>query len=105
MTIAKSVLLWTCLFFSAITYADNYPKNSDIDIQHYEFKLWLSDKHDSIRGEATLFVRFKMAGQKLIRLDLTNAAVELLGKGMIVSRVVNKGVPLSFSHQSKRLTL
>jgi len=80
------------LFISAclivpVVYADNYPKNLAIDIQHYQFKLWLSDKHDSIRAETTVILHFKKAGIQLVRLDLSNATSELQGKGMTVASV------------------
>ena len=100
----KSLL--TLVFIAALpvlSYADKYPKNFDIDIQHYQFKLWLSDRNDSIRAEATVVLSFKKAGVELVRLDLTNVSSELQGKGMTVASIMSKGMGLSFSHRSNEL--
>ena len=99
------VFVVACLLTPAIGYADKYPKNLDIDIQHYQFKLWLSDRNDSIRAEATLIVSFKKAGIQFIRLDLTSAVAELQGKGMYVTSIISNGNSLSFSHRTNELLI
>jgi aminopeptidase N len=88
-----------------LSYGDTYPKNFDIDIQHYQFKLWLSDKHDSIRAEATVFLNFRKAGIQQVRLDLTNVSAQLQAKGMTVANVMSNGKSLSFSHRSNELLI
>lgn len=88
-----------------LSYSDTYPKNFDIDIQHYQFRVWLSDKNDSIRAEATVFLTFRKAGIQLVRLDLTNVSSELQGKGMAVASVMSNGKSLSFSHRSSELLI
>ncbi len=99
-------LLYTaCLLTPLINRADRYPKNFDIDIQHYQFKLWLSDKNDSLRAEATLTLNFKKAGVQLVRLDLTNTTSDLQGKGMTVTGITSEGKSLSFSHRSNELLI
>ena len=70
---------------------DTYPKNPNIDVINYIFKLDLSDNTDEIAGEATIDVRFLAAGIEELRLDLINASSNLGGKGMTVSRVVSMG--------------
>jgi aminopeptidase N len=97
------IATYSCLAISS--YADTYPKNLDIDIQHYQFKLWLSDMNDSIHAEATVMLRFKKAGVQLVRLDLTNSSSELQGKGMVVSTVTSNGKTLSFSHKQNELLI
>ncbi len=86
-------------------HCDNYPKNSGIDIQHYRFKLSLSDKNDSIRAEATVMLMFKLASVQTVRLDLTNASNELQGKGMTVASVTSGGNSFFFSHRSNELII
>jgi aminopeptidase N len=99
------IFLSAYLFLPEVAYCDKYPKNLDIDIQHYQFKLWLSDRNDSIRAEATLILNFKKAGIQLVRLDLTSASSELQGKGMIVVSITSNGKSLSFSHRSNELLI
>jgi aminopeptidase N len=93
------VFLSACLLLPRVGHCDKYPKNPDIDIQHYQFKLWLTDRNDSIRAEATLSLNFRKAGIQLVRLDLTSASPELQGKGMTVTSVTSNGTSLSFSHR------
>jgi aminopeptidase N len=99
------IFLSMCLLLPVAGYGDTYPKNLNIDIQHYQFKLWLSDKHDSIRAEATVMMNFKKAGIQQVRLDLTNASSELQGKGMTVVSIASNGRSLSFSHRSNELLI
>jgi aminopeptidase N len=98
-------LLAICLFTPMINRADRYPRNVDMDIQHYQFKLWLSDKNDSLRAEATLILNFKKAGVQQVRLDLTNATTDLQGKGMTVRGITSEGKALSYSHRSNELLI
>lgn len=99
------IFLSACLLISVNGYCDKYPKNLDIDIQHYQFKLWLSDRNDSIRAEATLVLNFKKVGIQQVRLDLTNASSELQGKGMTVVSITSNGKSVSFSHRSNELLI
>lgn len=62
-------------------FSDTYPKNLNIDVINYIFKLELFDKTDEITGEATVDVNFLVVGIKKLRLDLTNANKELNGQG------------------------
>ncbi len=50
-------ILFTALSFNA--WADNYPKNYNIDVLHYNFKIQLSDKTDEIIGTTKINVVFK----------------------------------------------
>lgn len=51
--------------------ADSYPKNTDIDVLHYVFELWLSDASDHVEGTATVQIRFLAAGVGGFSIDLT----------------------------------
>ncbi len=95
------ILLLQTLF----AFADRYPKNNDIDILHYQFNLWLSDRNDTLRAEATILLNLKKNDIQQIRLDLANATAELQGKGMIVMSVSSEGKSLSFSHRSNELII
>lgn len=86
--------------FPVFVFADLYPKNPNIDVINYIFKLELSDSTDEIVGEATVNVRFMTAGISELRLDLTNATKDLNGKGMIVSRVVSEGKAIEYRHEN-----
>ena len=103
--LASFILLLLCLLASEDARSDNYPKNLNIDVQHYKFKLWLSDANDSIRAEATLMVSIKKAGVQQIRLDLTNVSTDLQGKGMTVTSITSEGKSLTFSHRSNELLI
>ncbi len=99
------VLLNIGMLIAMNGHCDIYPKNPGIDIQHYRFKLSLSDKNDSIRAEATVMLTFKKEGIQNVRLDLTNTSNELQGKGMTVVSVTSGGDSFSFSHRSNELII
>jgi aminopeptidase N len=82
--------------------ADNYPRQPAIDIQHYIFRVTLSDESDEIAGETTVSVRFVNGGVSSFWLDLAAAAN---GKGMTVSEVTSAGAAAQFAHQNGRLTI
>ena len=95
----KLVLLLPLLCFQALsTYADNYPKNLNIDILHYTFELKLSDATDEIWGVTTIRVLFKKEGIDKLRLDLVKANEALQGKGMTVESIMQQGKTLAYSH-------
>lgn len=84
---------------------DTYPKNYGLDVVNYAFELTLTDDSDVINGRTTIDIRFKVDGQREIRLDLINRADALEGKGMVVS-VVRKGDdPLVFVHEGDELKI
>lgn len=82
--------------------ADNYPRQPDIDVQHYVFRVTLTDDNDEIAGETTATIRFVKDGVAKVALDLTSAAN---GKGMAVSEVTVDGAAVQFRHQSDRLEI
>ncbi len=97
-------ILIICLFlifaFPNSAFADTYPKNPNIDVINYIFKLDLSDSTDEIIGEATIDVNFLVDGISELRLDLINASKELSGKGMSVSRVISDGKTVEYRHEN-----
>src|ERR1700735_543749 len=88
------------LLCAPLAVADNYPRQPAIDIQHYIFRVTLSDENDEIAGETTVTVRFVKDGVSSFWLDLASAAN---GKGMTVSDVT--GSAAHFTHQKGRLTI
>ncbi len=89
-------------FCASAAFADAYQRQPSIDIQHYVFRVELSDASDEIAGEATVTVRFVKGGVSSFWLDL---ATPNAGKGMTVSEVTAKGAPVQFTHRDDRLTL
>src|SRR3984957_1357556 len=68
-----------------------------IDVQHYTFRIALNDQSDTIKGQATVDIKF-LNDVKVIHLNLVkpNGA----GKGMLVSSVTEQGKRLTFSQDS-----
>ena len=60
----------TLLLWSAILWADPYPRQPDIDAIHYTFRLTLSDSTDEISGQGTADIRFLRDGIREFALDL-----------------------------------
>jgi aminopeptidase N len=83
-------------------WADSYQRQPGIDVEHYVFRVTLSDDSDAIAGEATAAIRFLDDGIREFWLDLASAAG---GKGMTVSAVNSNGRAVHFTHQSDRLQI
>ncbi len=79
---------------------DNYPKNPDIDIQHYRFALILSDDTDEVRGETEIEVLLKKAGITQLRFDLIKKSSTAKDKGMLVTDVTANGQALVYVHEN-----
>jgi aminopeptidase N len=73
----------------------------DIDVQHYKFKIELSDQSDAINGEALVKVKFLKASNQL-QLDLAGLEDE---KGMIVFDVTESGKKLIATQANDKLTV
>jgi aminopeptidase N len=82
--------------------ADSYPRQAGVDVQHYIFRVTLSDENDGIAGDTTAVIRFTQAGVTQVALDLASPGD---GKGMTVSEVTVDGAPTRFTHESNRLTI
>ena len=73
--------------------ADTYPRQPGIDVQHYVFRVTLSDDSDEISGETTITIRFVKDGVTQVALDL--------GSAMTVSEVGS----YPFRHDADRLII
>ena len=86
--------------------ADHYPKNFNVDVVHYNFKIQLSDKTDEIVGTTKINVVFKKENVKDFRLDfVTIDKNSHLTKGMQVESVLYNGVAVKYTHQENNLTI
>jgi aminopeptidase N len=90
------------LLFASSLSADTYPRQPGVDVQHYTFRVTLSDDSDAISGETTVTVRFLRDGLAEWSLDLASPAN---GKGMTVTEVSSGGAPVEYTHQSDRLRM
>jgi aminopeptidase N len=80
---------------------DPYPRNADLDVLGYQFKIELSDTTDRIVAEATIDARFLRSGRTKIGLDLIGVGDG--GRGMVVDGVEGPAGPLRFTHLQDRL--
>jgi aminopeptidase N len=87
---------------ASLLFADTYPRQSGVDVQHYIFRVSLSDDNDEIAGETTVDLRFVKDGVAQFTLDLTS---ERDGKGMHVSEVSANGMALPYAHAADRLSI
>ena len=99
------------LLLPAILEADTYPRQTGIDVMHYQFRLTLGDDSDHIAGETTITVKFLVDKVGDVQLDLTSAAG---GKGMTVASVRRGGAidtpgpasdALIYTHENNRLRI
>ena len=93
LAVIFSLLINTC-------FADKYPRNYNIDIQHYAFELTLSDNSDLIIGRTTIQVMFRTTDVKQLRLDLVNTTDLRKGKGMEVDSVTYNNKCVEFMHEN-----
>ena len=82
--------------------ADNYPRQPGVDVQHYTFRVTLSDANDEIAGESTAVVKFVKDGVTEVALDLASPAN---GKGMTVTEVSSGGAAVTYDHSADRLKI
>ncbi|MBZ5723657.1 MAG: M1 family metallopeptidase [Acidobacteriia bacterium] len=87
---------------ASLVFADTYPRQPGVDVQHYIFRVALNDENDEIAGEATVVLRFVQDGVTSFTLDLTSPAN---GKGMTVAEVTSEGAGLKYTHESDRLVV
>jgi aminopeptidase N len=89
-------LLITCFsFFFMGALAQN------IDVQHYHFKIELSDQSDAINGEAMITIKF-LSETNQFKLDLAGLEDE---KGMIAYEVTEDGKKLTATQSKDKLSI
>lgn len=99
------IALYLCSPISTKAYFDTYPKNENIDVINYAFKIELSDTTDEIKCEAAIDVNYRTDGITELRFDLVNRSLALGGKGMKVNKVTSEGRTLTFRHEDNVLSI
>ena len=95
--------LWLVpLVLAGLTWADTYPRQTSVDVQHYVFSLTLSDDTDEIVGETVVTVRLVRPDVKELSLDLASPAS---GKGMTVMSVSSSSLDVPFTHKADWLNI
>ena len=85
--------------------ADDYPRNHDIDILHYTFKIFLNEDTNNIRGETFIEIRFIKSGVDVFALDLIGKTDAADDTGMVVLNVSSGDFRLKFDHRDNRLKI
>ena len=85
------------------TQCDTYPRQRDLHVDHYIFRVTLSDSTNEISGEATVALHFLAAGTTQFELDLIQKRQD--GKGMYVSSVTSGGQSLRYEQLNNRLRI
>jgi len=99
------LLLITLVLFLNSSKADFYPKDPNIDILSYTFKVKLSDDTDNIEILAFVKVRFLKKGVNEFILDLTDKGSRDDGKGMVISGILQNDKKIQYSHENSRLRI
>ena len=73
-----------------------------IDVQHYNFSLQLNDANDTIKGQATVRIRF-LKDVNSFQLNLVKRNDK--GRGMLVSAVMEEGKSVSFGQDSNDINI
>jgi aminopeptidase N len=68
-----------------------------IDVQHYNFAIQLNDANDTIKGQATVGIKF-LKDVNAFQLNLVKANNQ--GKGMLVSAITENGKQVAFAQDS-----
>ncbi|MGZ8559082.1 MAG: M1 family aminopeptidase [Chitinophagaceae bacterium] len=74
---------------------------TNIDVQHYKFEIFLTDQSDTITGKATVLVKF-IAATDQVTLDLTSVKGR---KGMVITSINENNNPVEFSHQQDKIAI
>ena len=101
----NGLLILALVLNTSLSFADNYPKNTKIDVLNYAFQIELSDATDEIKCEVTIDIRYLGEGIEFLRLDLINLSPALGNKGMRVSNVVSAGKAVTFTHENDVLKI
>lgn len=90
--------------------ADNYPRNPNVDVLNYSFRLTLNDENNLLAGEMTATIRFLTAGISTFHLDLIGKSGEEnreggAGTGMTVESLEEDGKSIPFNHENNRILI
>ncbi len=96
-----SLLLILC-FTIQVKAQNKHTYNPVIDVQHYDFKLLLNDTNDTLKGNATIIVKFRQTASSF-SLDLINLTAS--GNGMVVSEVKENANNVFYTHKQDKLQI
>lgn len=82
---------------------DPYHPDPRVDVEHYSFRISLSDADDVIRGAATVDVLFQADSVDVVTLNLVKR--DASDRGMVVTRVTSGKVDVPFSHEGDELVI
>ncbi|HTV53573.1 MAG TPA: M1 family metallopeptidase [Terriglobia bacterium] len=82
---------------------DTYPRQSNLHVDHYTFRVALSDSNNEIVGQTTVDLHFLTADTTEFELDLIQKRPD--GKGMSVSSVASGGQRLRYEQLHNRLRI
>lgn len=101
--IGAALLLY--LIAAASVFADPYPVDDRIDVEHYRFDLVLSDETDRIEVDAAIELLIEDPATPRLILDLVGPPAAGDATGMTVSAVTAGETALPFSHRDDRLEI
>ena len=89
--------------FILFLFLQNFVKaQTNIDVQHYKFEIGLSDQSDTIKGKATVTIKFIEAANKF---SLSLASPNKSGKGMIGYLVKENDQAITSTHDHDSLIM
>lgn len=97
--------IWMLIFIlmTGTGFGQNHlPRFEQIDVQHYSFRLNLSDESDTISGQAQVKIKF-LREVDVFSLDLS--AAKSTGAGMSVSEVLENDKPVPFQQKETQLEI
>ncbi|MBX7125235.1 MAG: M1 family peptidase [Cyclobacteriaceae bacterium] len=98
----KQWLFALILFPFSVWAVDPYPRQPQLDVQHYVFRLALYDSTDVVTGHASVTIRFV---EPVTSFELDLVGKERGGKGMGVTSVQLNGKSLASTFRGDRLVI
>jgi len=95
--------IFLCLFFPQLISAhDGYPRNPDVDILHYCFRIYLNDSTEHIEGLADITF-YLTKNTNTLHLDFVG--IKATDKGMAIDVITAGDRRLNFRHENDRLEI
>ncbi|MCX6226887.1 MAG: M1 family metallopeptidase [Bacteroidia bacterium] len=101
-TLPVALLTLWIIFPRPVAAKDGYPRNPDVDVTHYCFRIFLNDSTDRIEGSAE--ITFTLARKmKFLALDLVG--LNNKGTGMVIDRIDAGTQKLTWRHENNRVEI
>jgi aminopeptidase N len=101
----KIRIIFLFLLFTAVIFADHYPRHKNIDVQHYVFRITINDTTNVIKAETSVEIKFKKPGVKEFYLDFANKNSQSGKYGMTVTSIKNEQTEVSFKQSDNKLII